>query len=160
MLLDLADSQRIPPGALLVGLVGTVPFWVLAGLSFGWSPAVSATLAMSAIVAYGALALAFLGGIRWGLAVGPYGGHRPEREFALSALAPLAGFAAIFLAPVLALSLLIAALLLIALWDVASAEKGRLPAWFSRLRALLTGLALPPLLAVLGRAVLASVPQG
>src|SRR5690606_37597751 len=64
---------------------------------------------------------------------------------------PVAGFVAILLPPALGVSLLIAALLLQALWDMASAEAGRLPLWFSRLRVLLTAAAVLPLLVILGR---------
>jgi hypothetical protein len=135
-----------------------VPFWVLAAFSFGIAESVPAGLAVSAAVAYGALTLAFLGGVRWGLAVGPHGARRQERELALGSLAPLAGFAAIFLPPAVGVSLLIAALLLQTLWDVASAESGRLPVWFSRLRGIIAAVAVLPMLAVLGRTILSAQP--
>jgi len=158
MMLDLADNQRIPGRALLLGLLGALPFWALAGLSLGASKIVSPALAVTAVVAYGAITLAFLGGIRWGLAIGPYGARRQEQEFALAAGAPLAGFAAMFLPSAAGVSLLIAALLLQALWDAAGADLGRLPRWFSKLRAILTALAVVPLLAVLGRAIFLAAP--
>jgi hypothetical protein len=99
-----------------------------------------------------------MGGVRWGVSIGPYGARRQEREMALAALGPLAGFLAILLPPALGVSLLIAALLLLAFWDMASAETGRLPYWFSRLRVLLTAAAVIPLLAILGRVVLTALP--
>jgi hypothetical protein len=156
MVIDLADGQRIPPRALAIGLAGAAPFWVLAGLSLGLSGRVTPALAVSAVVAYGAVTLAFLGGVRWGLAIGPYGAGRRDREFALSGLAPLAGFVAMFLPSAVGVSVLVAALLLQATWDSASADLGRLPPWFAKLRAILTALAVAPLLAVLGRSLLAA----
>ena len=61
---------------------------------------------------------------------------------ALSALA-------LTLSAVPALALLIAGFLLQALWDVTSAEAGRLPGWFGRLRMILTGGAVVSLVAAL-----------
>lgn len=155
MLLDLAESQRIPSRAFWLGMLATLPFWVLAGLSLGLAGRVTPSLAVSAMVAYGAVTLAFLGGVRWGLAIGPYGVRRQGREFVLASLGPLAGFTALFLPSIVGVSLLIAAILLQAMWDSASADRGRLPRWFARLQALLATLAVLPLLAVLGRALLA-----
>lgn len=157
MLLDLADHRRIPPRALLLAVAAAVPFWALALLSLGLTSSVRPGLAVTAAIAYGALTLAFMGGVRCGLAIGPYGARRQENELALAALAPLGGFVAILLPPALGVSLLIAALLLQALWDMMSAETGRLPHWFSRLRLLLTAAAVIPLLAILGRLVLTAL---
>lgn len=158
MLLDLADSRRIPPRALLLGVAGAVPFWGLAVLSLGVVSSVRPGLAVTAAIAYGALTLAFMGGVRWGVAIGPYGARRQEQELAFAALGPVAGFLAVLLPPALGVSLLIAALLLQAFWDMASAEAGRLPHWFSKLRVLLTAAAVIPLLAILGRLVLTALP--
>ena len=66
-----------------------------------------------------------------------------------SVLGSLAGLAAIFIPPVPALTLLIAGFLMQALWDVTSVEAGRLPAWFGKLRMLLTAGAVISLIAAL-----------
>ena len=63
------------------------------------------------------------------------------------------GLAAFFLAPPIGLSLIITALFIQALADVLSAERGTLPGWFGRLRALLTVLAVIPVLLVLTRLI-------
>lgn len=156
MLLDIGDDDRIPPTALVLGILGSVPYW-LAGLAIvaGWGP-LSTPWMVWAVMAYGAVGLAFLGGIRWGLVLGPYGARRQACELTLSIGAPLAGFIALLVPPVVGVSLLIAGLLAQALWDQMSAEAGRLPGWFSRLRMMLTALAVVPLLGVLGRLVLTS----
>ena len=76
---------------------------------------------------------------------------RQSLEFATSVLASLAGFAALFLPPVLGFSLLIAGFLMQALWDVLSVEAGNLPPWFGKLRMILTAGAVVALLALLLR---------
>ena len=88
---------------------------------------------------YGAIILSFLGGIRWGTAIGPYDTGRQSLEFSASVLGSLAGLAAAFLPAIPALALLIAGFLMQGLWDVMSVDAGRLPAWFGRLRMILTG---------------------
>jgi hypothetical protein len=154
MLLDETDSNRIRPAAMALGLAGCVPYWAAALVVLGEIGPLSAPWAVWGIIAYGAVGLAFLGGIRWGLALRPLGAHRQAWEIALSTAAPLAGFAALVVPPVIGISVLIAGLLTQALWDQMCADTGRLPVWFARLRVVLTSLAVLPLLAVVGRLVL------
>jgi hypothetical protein len=156
MLLDVTDGDRVRPAALVLGLAGIVPYWVAALILLTDIGPVAASGVILAMTAYGAVGLAFLGGIRWGLALRPQGTRRQARELALSIGAPLAGFAALMAPPVVGVSVLIAGLLTQALWDQICADSGRLPAWFARLRMILTSLAVVPLLAVLARIVLSS----
>ena len=136
------NEQNIPvsiPGtALLLGLAGLIPF--AAGAAALWVPlpGLAPEAGLRLVIAYGAIILSFLGGIRWGTAIGPYDTRRQGLEFAASVLGSLAGLAAIFIPAVPALTLLIAGFLMQALWDVTSVESGRLPAWFGKLRMLLT----------------------
>jgi hypothetical protein len=140
--------SRIPPAALALGLVGAVPFWFAAVCFLAGGP-LSPVQALSMAIAYGAVILSFLGGIRWGVALGPIDETRRKRDLALSVLPSLAGFAAFFTPPHLGLSLLVSGLLLQALWDVTSADQGLLPRWFGRLRIILTLAAATPLVAML-----------
>lgn len=142
-------SSSIPGMALLLGLAGLIPF--AAGALALWAPlpVLDATLGLRLVIGYGALILSFLGGIRWGTAIGPYAASRQGGEFAASVLGSLAGLAALFLPSVPALTLLIAGFLMQALWDVTSVESGRLPAWFGRLRMMLTAGAVVSLIATL-----------
>jgi hypothetical protein len=158
MILDLADSQHMPRRLMLGAIASALPLWVLAWLSLAGGRLITPAFAVTAALAYGAVTLSFLGGVRAGVALGPYGERRHRRELTLSALAPLAGFLAVFTPPAIGVSLLLACFLLSALLDQAGAEMGRLPAWFSRLRLILTGLAVVPLLAILGRLVLTAMP--
>lgn len=100
-------------------------------------------------ILYGAIILSFLGGIRWGTAIGPYDTGRQATEFSASVLGSLAGLAAAFLPPIPALALLIAGFLMQGLWDVMSVDAGRLPQWFGRLRMILTAGAVVSLVAAL-----------
>ena len=142
-------SSRIPGAALVLGLAGLIPF--VAGAAAPWVPVplIPPALGVELVTAYGAIILSFLGGIRWGTAIGPYGGQRQSLEFSASVLGSLAGLAALFIPPVPALTLLIAGFLMQALWDVTSVESGRLPEWFGKLRMVLTGGAVASLIAAL-----------
>lgn len=142
-------SSAIPGTALLLGLAGLIPF--AAGALALWAPLpmLDADLGLKLVIGYGALILSFLGGIRWGTALGAYASSRQSAELAASVMGSLAGLAALFIPSVPALTLLIAGFLMQALWDVTSVEAGRLPAWFGRLRMLLTAGAVISLIATL-----------
>ncbi len=148
---DTVRSDRIPGSALALGLAGLLPFAAAALSPWLPVPGLPAGLGLEVGRIYGAIILSFLGGIRWGTALGPYGEKRQSLEFATSTLASLAGFTALFLPQVLGLSLLIAGFLMQALWDVLSVEAGRLPPWFGKLRMILTAGAVISLLALLLR---------
>lgn len=140
---------RIPASALLLGLAGLIPF--AAGALSLWLPLplLVEETGLRLIIAYGAIILSFLGGVRWGTAIGPFDQRRQGLEFTASVLGSLAGLAAVFLAAIPALALLIAGFLMQALWDVTSVEGGRLPQWFGKLRMLLTAGAVVSLVAAL-----------
>jgi hypothetical protein len=142
-------SHSIPGVALLLGLAGLIPF--AAGAAALWTPLAPLTpdLGLKLVTTYGAIILSFLGGIRWGTAIGPYDTRRQGLEFSASVLGSLAGLAAVFIPPVPALTLLITGFLMQALWDVTSVESGRLPSWFGKLRMLLTAGAVVSLTAAL-----------
>jgi hypothetical protein len=143
------STSSIPVSALLLGLAGLIPF--VAGALSLWValPLLAPGHGQSLVIGYGAIILSFLGGIRWGTAIGPYDTRRQAVEFSASVLGSLAGLAAIFIPPVPALTLLIAGFLMQALWDVTSVESGRLPSWFGKLRMLLTAGAVISLIAAL-----------
>lgn len=146
---DRSLSGRIPAPALWLGLAGLIPF--LAGAASQWAslPLLPAETGLKLVIVYAAIILSFLGGIRWGTAIGPYDQGRQALEFSASVLGSLAGLAATFLPPIPALALLIAGFLMQGLWDVMSADAGRLPAWFGRLRMILTAGAVVSLIAAL-----------
>lgn len=146
---DRSTTGKIPGAALLLGLAGLIPFFAAAGAQWASLPLLPPETGLKLAIVYGAIILSFLGGIRWGTAIGPYDSARQGMEFSASVLGSLAGLAAAFLPAIPALALLIAGFLMQGLWDVMSVDAGRLPAWFGRLRMILTAGAVVSLVAAL-----------
>ena len=136
-----------------IGLAGTVPLWIAAVLLWSQVDPVNAERAVAMAIAYAAIVLSFLGGSRWGSAIALPNRALFYRERAMSVIPGLAGLTAMFLPPVIALILLVCAFLWQALWDLTSAEDGRLPYGSGMLRVTLTTVAVPALLAMLGRVI-------
>lgn len=124
------------PLALMLG--GLVPF--AAGAGAIWALRTDAALqgqVALALLAYGAVILSFLGGIRWGAEVNAHGAGIPRaRQLALSVLGSIAAWGLVLWAmlaapgwPVLVAAAL--AHLLHGLWD---ADGAGLPIWMRRLR--------------------------
>lgn len=146
---DNPAPDRIPAPALALGLAGLIPF--VAGAVAVWVslPLLTPERGHQLVVSYGAIILSFLGGIRWGTAIGLVSVRRQAFEFPASVLGSLAALIALFAPPIPALTLLITGFLMQALWDVTSVESGRLPLWFGKLRMLLTAGAVSALIAAL-----------
>ncbi len=132
----LFERRRIPPAPLVLGLGGLIPFWALAlgvltGGGAGFGPA---RLAL-ALAAYGAVIISFLGGIRWGFAVreGDAG-----LQYAIAVVPSLLAWAALAAPSPWRLALL--GVLVIVMWpaDRALVRAGFAPAWFGRLRMILS----------------------
>lgn len=140
--------ETIPRAALWLGVAGALPFWI-AALCFFTGIGMTEGQSLAVALAYGGLMLSFLGGIRWGIALGAVNEPQRAREMIGGAVPVLTGLAAFFLAPPIGLSLIIIGLFVQALADVMSADRGALPGWFGRLRALLTVLAVIPLILIL-----------
>lgn len=60
--------MKLSPLAVILGIAGMIPF-VFCGLGVLTTPDPDATKWMLALTAYGAVILAFLGGVHWGLAL-------------------------------------------------------------------------------------------
>lgn len=146
-----SSQERIPPVALLLGLSGTLPF-IAAAIGCWADPELARrALWLPAGLAYGAVILSFLGGIRWGASLGS---HQRRPQFALSVLPCIAGWVALLVPAVPGISLLIAGFLLQALWDVTGVQTGRLPDWFGKLRMIATAIVIISLLGMLGKVAL------
>jgi hypothetical protein len=142
----------IPRTAALTGVASVAPLIVAAILV--WTPLAPRALAAFGALVAGAVLLGFLGGVRSGLAIGPYGKASQNRDFTLSLMAMLVALAAFALPVHLGIALLIAGYFLMALWDVLASEDGHLPLWFGKLRSLVCGAAIVALIAVLVRIIL------
>jgi hypothetical protein len=125
---------RLPPFAVALGIAGLVPF-IGCGIAAVSTADTQAVPAFAALIAYGAVILAFLGGVHWGFVLAP----QPDSDVAASAPARLAqpnlrlllgvlpsliGWAALltlqFAAPAIALAILIIGFLatVIAEWQM------------------------------------------
>lgn len=137
----------IPPTPLWLGLAGLAPFYVSASLSTGahlvqglagWHEVAQASFCL-----YAAVILSFLGGVRWGLAMGA--SATPRTSALIYATVPSivawAGVLAVWLqddgARFLPVTAIAAAFLVQFLWD-RGADRDGAPAWYARLRLMLT----------------------
>lgn len=128
----MTDIQREPlamtRGALALGWAGVLPFLGLAVVAF--QPA-HQTQALSAFLAYSAVILSFLGGIRWGRALAAGAG---AAQYARAVLPSLWAWAAWCLLPTAsALAALAAGFVLAGAWD-ARGDALPAPTTFRRLR--------------------------
>jgi hypothetical protein len=140
----LRAMSGIPRSALLLGLAGLLPFaWgALTVLSPGlaeWArAAVSPRLAgQYVLAAYGIVILSFMSGVLWGFATKAEGAMA-TKGYALSVLPALWTFFMVGGGPQAALSALLVGFLGVFTLDVQFARWGLVPAWWLRLRALLT----------------------
>jgi hypothetical protein len=124
----------VPAPAAMLGLAGVIPF--AAGALGSFQPGALGALAIAALLAYGAVILSFLGGIHWGLAIGQ---RDPSyRRLGVGVVPSLVGWVALLLGGAGGLLLLAAALVAVLGLDVQLARGGMAPAWFPRLRTVLT----------------------
>lgn len=132
-------ARELPFPAFWLGLAGLIPFAACAaGAVLG--PAGWRGLALAALIAYGAVILAFLGAVHWGLALG--GGEQEARQararLTLGVVPALVGWAALLLPAWAGLTLLIAGFLGVWAAEEAGRREGLVPARYLWLRRLLT----------------------
>jgi len=143
------SSDRLSLPVAAVGYGGLAPFlgaaalaWFGVDMLFGYSM-------VTLMIAYGAVILSFLGGIRWGLALNPLSADLRDRHIVLSVIPPLLGWLALMMQPAAGVVMLIAGFAGQLVWDLSAAKRGIIPEWFKELRVNLTGGALLSLLLVL-----------
>lgn len=119
---------ELPRGAIQLGWAGVLPFFALALLA--WLPPWRDPAAQ-ALLAYGAVILSFLGGVRWGRAMASGAG---TGQFAAAVVPSLWGWLAwLLLSPLPALCVLAGGFALVARWD-ARGDALSAPDSFRRLR--------------------------
>lgn len=121
----------LPAPAWLLGPAGLIPFAGLAlGAWLGWPGAATA------LVAYGATILAFLGAVHWGLALRAAPAERPAEaaRLWLGVLPALLGWVALLLPLTAGLGLLAVAIPGTAAVETMAARRGLLPEGYLRLR--------------------------
>ena len=132
-------SAAIPGSALILGWLGVLPF---AGLCFAAATEVilSQARALEALAVYGVIILAFMGGVRWGLAIV----EAPDRStldgsaLIASVLPALVGFGCWFLPRTAGLLVLIAGFTVLFVYDLLTSRQAQAPSWYPRLRGQLT----------------------
>lgn len=134
---------RIPTSALILGLAGLLPFVYgalsvlvpgLAGLGRIWS--VNHT-GLALLQIYGIVILCFMAGVIWGFATRAEG-RQATLFYALSVLPAIFVFLTAFADPRPSLVMLIIAFLALLAVDASAARQGLAPAWWMRLRLMLT----------------------
>ncbi len=134
---DAPPSAAIALHALLLPMAALAAVVVAGGIG-----AFDEDRATAALLWLGAIALAFLAGARFGRGL-----SASPRQIVLTAIPPLAGWAALLLPAAPALVVMGVAHAAQGLWDVWSADGIRLPAWYGGLRARTTPIAVTLLVA-------------
>ena len=134
---------RIPSSALILGLSGLIPF--LYGALSALVPATGAIgrlwgsnyEGIYILQVYGIVILCFMAGVIWGFAART-DGRQATFFYALSVLPAIFVFLTAFSAPRPSLIMLILGFLALLAIDASAARQGLAPAWWMRLRLLLT----------------------
>jgi len=151
--------RSLPPLAILLGLAGLIPFLALGLGSVGADP-VRALEAAEGLVGYGAVILAFLGGVHWGFTLGEHNsltGGTPVRlvraRLALGVLPSLIGWSAILCGiigyPAISLLLLISGFIGTLVMEFRAEKLDLLPGDYLALRTVLSAITVLVLIAVL-----------
>ena len=141
--------RTLPPLALVLGIAGLIPF---AACGYG---AVSnyGDPAAQALAAYGAVILAFLGGVHWGLALLEPSGRGERARIGLGVVPSLAGWVALLLVVAVSveagLALLIVGFAALTVVEARAAKRGLMPPGYMALRYGLSAVVMTILAAVL-----------
>ncbi|MBX2878371.1 MAG: DUF3429 domain-containing protein [Granulosicoccus sp.] len=150
-----AISRRIPLPAFVLGLAGLLPFALGAilavspetGGSLGFSAnqpnsenpnAAPASEATFVLAAYAAVILSFLGGVRWGALLSDAIQLDAWGPLSLSVVPSLIAWPALLLSEPARLSVLIIGFVFQYFLDARAVSEQELPAWFGKLRLVLT----------------------
>ena len=133
-------TRPLPKFAILLGLAGLLPFAACSLGALNPDPEL-AERCLLALAAYGAVILAFLGGVHWGFALDGSGAQtvRVQRlRFGLGVLPSLVGWAGLLLAflgfPLLGMVLLIAGVIALTAVEARAARRDLMPRPYMLLR--------------------------
>lgn len=135
---DHRDDNKIPLSALLLGLLGLIPFLSPSlALLIPYDPyELGARAFHMMLVTYAALIASFLGGVRWGNALAKP--HRHGLDFTVSVIPSLVAWLALATPRPYDLVVLLGVFLMLGVGDVGLAMRGHAPRWFGKLRVILT----------------------
>jgi hypothetical protein len=130
-------TDVIPRPALLLGWAGVIPFALLTASSvldiYPWflDP-------RTALRAYGACILSFMGGAQWGVLLPREEGHAPFFRYLVSVLPALLAFLCLLIPDTPGLIGLIVGFSALLVYDLSTVRQGLAPRWYASLRIQLT----------------------
>ena len=131
---ELAQLDRIPIIALLLGWAGVLPFAALV-MSATLGPPGHTGAAMAALVGYGSIILSFMGGVLWGLEMSQ---GRSQAVYVASIVPALTAAAAMILHATFGIFLLLCGFAGLLAYDLALSRSRGAPNWYPVLRWQLT----------------------
>ncbi len=138
-------SEARPPFIpLALGLGGLIPFVALAAavrLDLSLPVIGDSEAARGALTVYAVAILSFLGGVRWGIALGEEEQAKAGRDYIIAIIPALLGWAAFGLSEPAELWTLCAAFVALGLFDYGLACRTIAPEWYGRLRLGLSAIA-------------------
>ncbi len=135
---NIKAPQAMPVPARTIGLLGLLPF-TAGALAVCFAPELRAAAA-SALIVYGAIALSFLGGVRWGFAV-IEGGEGSWSAYGLGAVPSILAWVGAVTGGPEALFILALALVFWFFAEPATPPSLPLPSWYGRVRGMITAVA-------------------
>ena len=126
----------MPKAAISFGLAGLIPFISMAALPYTFF---EVKIPESALLAYGAIILSFLGGLLWGMALN--GGDTiriAPRLLTVGVITSLIGWGALLLPLTIGLLTLTLSFLALLVFDYTLYRAKHIPYWFLKLRVFLT----------------------
>jgi hypothetical protein len=134
-------QTRIPRPALYLGLAGLIPFYAASVLDLTLDPLMGG-LGDAVFAVYAAVILSFLGGARWGLELARSPDAPSMLRLVFSVTPSLIGWAIalahVVIGPAYMTSAFALAFAAQYVWDRAAASELLAPAWYGRLRFILT----------------------
>ncbi len=146
--------RALPPLAIVLGAAGIIPFALQAIGAVGANPA-TALASVHGLIGYGAVILAFLGGVHWGFTLGEEGDSRAVRaRLGLGVVPALVGWLAILaslaVSAGVSLAILIAGFLGTVIVETRAQQRDLMPAGYLAMRWVITFVVVIILSAVLG----------
>lgn len=139
-------NRKLPSIAMLLGIGGLIPF-IVCGLGALANPPPNDELSLMALIAYGAVILAFLGGVHWGFGLEQAGTAPSDIQrarFGLGVLPSLIGWVAVLLAVLsygrVALALLVVGFFLTTMIEARASRHGYMPKGYMGLRWVLSAI--------------------
>jgi hypothetical protein len=154
-------TNRLPPAAIGLGVAGLVPFIGLGIAALATADGIASDRYLLALIAYGAVILAFLGGVHWGFVLHPAalpegmdaGTRRDATRLGLGVLPSLIGFGALLTplvgVPEVGLAILIIGFLATVATEARLSRRALVPGGYMTLRWALSVIVLIVLVVVL-----------